>query len=275
MANQNDRDQGFFDKDTVMALMSELAEAMAADGIGAKIVIVGGGALCFVYDRQTTTDVDAAIYPKEAIAPYAAEIARRHDLRPDWLNDKAVGFFPHDDPVTIPVIAVGDVTVERVDTDVLLAMKLRACRPRKDLFDLAILLRRHDIRSLAEAEAWLDLARPVLPRRPGQRPGRRGSGAQRHNTAHQPAHQPGAGHPPGDHRPSLPALGGKRRRPLHPSHRSPRRPHHRTTGDKGPYTEIQLRMHNAPDAALRAPERRARSRRSAPLGVLVEPPSQP
>lgn len=156
MANHNDRDQGFFDKDKVMALMSELAEAMAADGIGAKIVIVGGGALCFVYDRQATTDVDAAIYPKEAIAPYAAEIARRHDLRPDWLNDKAVGFFPHDDPVTIPVIAVGDVTVERVDTDVLLAMKLRACRPRKDLFDLAILLRRHDIRSLAEAEAWLD-----------------------------------------------------------------------------------------------------------------------
>lgn len=136
--------------------MSELAEAMAADGIGAKIIIVGGGALCFVYDRQTTTDVDAAIYPKEAVARYAVEIARRHGLHPDWLDAKAVGYFPHDDPVTIPVVVVGDVIVERADTDVLLAMKLRACRPRKDLFDLAVLLRHHDIRSLAEAEAWLD-----------------------------------------------------------------------------------------------------------------------
>ena len=51
MANQDDRDPGFFDRDKVVAVMSELAEAMAADGIGAKIVIVGGGALCFVYDR--------------------------------------------------------------------------------------------------------------------------------------------------------------------------------------------------------------------------------
>jgi hypothetical protein len=54
------------------------------------------------------------------------------------------------------VVSVGDVVVERVDTDVLLAMKLRACRPRKDLFDLAVLLRHHDIRSVAEAEEWLD-----------------------------------------------------------------------------------------------------------------------
>lgn len=156
MAIQDDRDRGYFDRDKVVALMSELAEAMAADGIGAKIVIVGGGALCFVYDRQATTDVDAAIYPKETVARYAAEIARRHSLRPDWLNDKAVGFFPHDDPVTVPVVAVGNVIVERADTDVLLAMKLRACRPRKDLFDLAVLLRHHDVRSLVEAEAWLD-----------------------------------------------------------------------------------------------------------------------
>jgi hypothetical protein len=156
MTNHPNRTPSYFDRDQVMALMSELAQAMAADGIGAKIVIVGGGALSFVYDRQATTDIDAAIYPKQTVAPYAAQIARRHNLRPDWLNDKAVGYFPHDDPVTIPIVTIGDVTVERVDTDVLLAMKLRACRPRKDLFDLAVLLRHHDIRSLPEAEAWLD-----------------------------------------------------------------------------------------------------------------------
>jgi hypothetical protein len=39
---------------------------------------------------------------------------------------------------------------------VLLAMKLRACRPSKDLFDLAYLLRRCDVRSTEEAAAWLD-----------------------------------------------------------------------------------------------------------------------
>jgi hypothetical protein len=156
MASHDNLDWGFLDQEKVKVLMSELAEAMAADAAAAKIVIVGGGALCFVYDRQATTDIDAAIYPKETVARYAAKTALRHGLRPDWLNDNAVGFFPHHDPVTIPVVAVGEVTIERADTDVLLAMKLRACRPRKDLFDLAILLRRHDVRSLAEAEEWLD-----------------------------------------------------------------------------------------------------------------------
>jgi hypothetical protein len=58
------------------------------------------------------------------------------------------------------VIAVGNVIVERADTDVLLAMKLRACRPRKDLFDLAVLLRHRDVRSVVEAEAWLDRFSP-------------------------------------------------------------------------------------------------------------------
>ena len=94
MAYQDDRDLGFFDQDKVVALMSELAEAMAADGIGAKIVIVGGGALCFVYDRQATTDVDAAIYPKETVARYAAEIARRHGLRRTGSMTKPSGSSP-------------------------------------------------------------------------------------------------------------------------------------------------------------------------------------
>jgi hypothetical protein len=38
----------------------------------------------------------------------------------------------------------------------LLAMKLRACRPQKDLFDLAFLLRCCDVRSVEEAVDWLE-----------------------------------------------------------------------------------------------------------------------
>ena len=50
----------------------------------------------------------------------------------------------------------GTVRVEVAEPDFLLAMKLRPARPQKDLFDLAFLLRRCDVRSVEEADGWLE-----------------------------------------------------------------------------------------------------------------------
>lgn len=54
------------------------------------------------------------------------------------------------------VIEKGAVRVEVAEPEFLLAMKLRACRPQKDLFDLAFLLRRCDVRSVEEAVDWIE-----------------------------------------------------------------------------------------------------------------------
>lgn len=145
-----------FDRQSVEALMGELAARLASEGVAARIVLVGGAALTFRYDRQATTDVDASLHPAEEVLRHARAMAVEHGLRGDWLNDAAVGFFPHEDPETIEVTKVGQASVERMPSDVILAMKLRACRPRKDLFDIAVLLRDHDVRSVEEAEAWLE-----------------------------------------------------------------------------------------------------------------------
>ena len=53
------------------------------------------------------------------------------------------------------MIERGIVRVEVAEFEVLLAMKLRACRPQKDLAHLAFLLRRCDVRTVDEEVGFL------------------------------------------------------------------------------------------------------------------------
>jgi hypothetical protein len=78
-------------------------------------------------------------------------------LPDDWLNDEAALFLPVGGrpPGTI-AIERGSVTVTVAPPDLLLAMKLRACRPGKDADDIAILLRACDVRSVDEAVELID-----------------------------------------------------------------------------------------------------------------------
>lgn len=117
--------------------------------------------------------------------------------------------------------------MERADTGVLLAMKPRACRPRKDLFDLAVLLRHHDVRSVVEAEAWLDR---FFPEDQVKDPSIVEAALGAITLPTDPPHQPGAGHYPGDRGPPLPAVGYTRRRTLCSAARSPPRPLHYRSG---------------------------------------------
>jgi Nucleotidyltransferase of unknown function (DUF6036) len=136
--------------------LEDLAALLDETGVEARITLAGGAALTFYYDRQMTADVDAALYSSDDVLARARELAAKAGLREDWLNDAVVGFFPHEDVTGDVVIQRGGVSIEVASPEVLLAMKLRACRPVKDLFDLAYLLRRCDVRSTEEAAAWLD-----------------------------------------------------------------------------------------------------------------------
>lgn len=137
--------------------LEALVDGLTRAGAEVRILLVGGAALSFYYDRrQGTSDVDAAGRPRDLVLLHAAALAEEKGLRPDWFSEAATGFFPHEDITSHVVIEKGTVRVEVAEPEFLLAMKLRACRPQKDLFDLAFLLRRCDVRSVEEAVDWLE-----------------------------------------------------------------------------------------------------------------------
>jgi hypothetical protein len=146
--------------DDIRSLLSDLADVLTAEGVEAKVTLVGGAALALAhYDRHGTVDVDALIYPAEEVRRAAREVARLRGLRPDWLNNAAQAFLPVADFGEDPVFVdrYGTLIVDVATPRTLLAMKLRAARPAKDKDDIAILLRACDIHSVEEAGRHLEL----------------------------------------------------------------------------------------------------------------------
>ncbi|MEO7556086.1 MAG: hypothetical protein ABIV94_05725 [Acidimicrobiales bacterium] len=149
-----------FDTATAHALLTELAERLAARRVPSRIYVVGGAAMALAYydegERRLTNDIDASLAPAALITDEAVAIAAEHGLRPGWLNAKAVGFLPaHGRQEGVTIITRDHVRVEVAPPKLLLAMKLRAARLGRDDDDIAVLLRRCDIRSIDEARSLL------------------------------------------------------------------------------------------------------------------------
>jgi len=148
------------DTERLEALLTELADRLADRGIAANLYIVGGAALALCYyqegQRRLTNDVDASFSPVEEVANEAEALAEKYGLRPGWLNPKAAQFFPaHGLPEGSTVIERDRVAMVVGPPRLILAMKLRAARLGRDNDDVAVLIRRCDIRSVEEAEAVL------------------------------------------------------------------------------------------------------------------------
>ncbi|KJE77285.1 DUF6036 family nucleotidyltransferase [Ferrimicrobium acidiphilum] len=138
----------------LIVVLHELADALDAAGIEAQLYIVGGAAMVLGYSaRDVTRDVDAQYYPKNAINNVAAAIARRHHLPNDWLNDNAAMFISpvKDDEKRRLFLSKGSVTIQTASAEALLAMKIRASRPRMDNFDIAFLCEHLEITSIVQA----------------------------------------------------------------------------------------------------------------------------
>lgn len=146
-------------RNDIEALLGELDDEMTARGMTGTVELVGGAAMALAhYDRVGTTDVDGALHPSTEIIEVAEEIAERHGLRADWLNNRAQGFIPPGDTGDEPsVVRQGkSLTTMVVGAKTLLAMKLRAARPIKDVDDIAVLLRVCNITTLEQAQALMD-----------------------------------------------------------------------------------------------------------------------
>ena len=159
MATEDDS-TGLLDTERLEAVLTELANRLAARGIEAKVYVVGGAALALTYyeegERRLTNDVDASFFPADAVANEADALAAAYGLQPGWLNRKASQFYPaHGLPEGCAIIERDHVSIVVGPPRLILAMKLRAARLGRDNDDIAVLIRRCDIRSVAEAEAVL------------------------------------------------------------------------------------------------------------------------
>ena len=140
--------------DDIEELLHELARRLSARGITATIRLVGGAALVSRnYRTSATFDVDAVFQPEGPVLEVAAEIAAERNLPPAWLNSDAKAYIPFVDPTDwVELFRDGDVTVLTAPAKMLLAMKLKANRGRRDAEDIERLLAICRIRSVDQAQ---------------------------------------------------------------------------------------------------------------------------
>jgi hypothetical protein len=157
----DDTSTELFDAARLRALLEELARRLAGMGVEARVYVVGGAALALAYyeegERRLTNDVDATFFPIEAVSGVAEAIAEEHGLRTGWLSPHAGQFYPADGvPEGAPLMRRDGVEIVVGPARLILAMKLRAARLGRDNDDIAVLIRRCDIRSVHEAVDVLD-----------------------------------------------------------------------------------------------------------------------
>ncbi|WP_250445467.1 DUF6036 family nucleotidyltransferase [Actinotalea sp. C106] len=148
-----------FERDDLVDGLTELATALADDGVSATLRVVGGAALALHHmDRGVTADIDALLYGDgEAVRHHVTRIARTRGWPEDWLNDAVKAYLPlSGDPEWIQILVRDDVRVFVAPADMLLAMKLNAARGRRDSTDIAHLLDACSIRSVEAAEALFE-----------------------------------------------------------------------------------------------------------------------
>ena len=74
--------------------LRELADLLGDKGSPETIIVVGGALLAHYGIREGTRDVDSARQFDEELQSAVTEVAKRHDLAPDWLNARAAPFRP-------------------------------------------------------------------------------------------------------------------------------------------------------------------------------------
>lgn len=145
------------DREAIEAALRELDYELVRRGIaGAKLWACGGIVMVLeIESRDSTSDIDAAVWPRQEVLEASSAIAGRLGLREDWLNDKASAFYPDhaEQSWRRPPRRYGAVEVHLADDRMMLALKLRAGRGRLDRPDVVVLLERLGISGKEEALA--------------------------------------------------------------------------------------------------------------------------
>ena len=160
--------------DLVEALQ-ELVRELRAHNVRGEIRIVGGAALSLSYfDRDVTQDIDVINVrggDNEAVAQAARYVASKLDLNDDWLNFEVnqIDALPTlgQEVEWHTIYSSPEVTIQVASAEALLAMKLRANRPGRDVNDIRALLALVGITDIQSSETLYESFYPgdVLPDR--------------------------------------------------------------------------------------------------------------
>ena len=143
-----------FDKETLDRLLHKFLQELSDSGVRGTVKLVGGAALSLYYfDRDSTRDIDAGLPSDPRVKKAILKIAEDEGLKENWINSDAIlhfGFPPMD--FWEERERIGDVVLQVASPKLLLAMKLRASRGRRDFEDIQELLRLTEIKSLGEVD---------------------------------------------------------------------------------------------------------------------------
>jgi hypothetical protein len=146
-------------KAEIIAHFEEINQLLAAMNKHGSILMVGGAALALVHDaRSSTYDIDAVFQPSEEMRKIIKQIADKHGLDDDWLNDSVKGFLtPQMQDSQIVFHEYGNLTVSSLKPECLLAMKLTSARAlSKDMDDSIYLMGKLNIQSEDELFAIIE-----------------------------------------------------------------------------------------------------------------------
>jgi hypothetical protein len=159
----------------LLEALQELIRELRARNVAGEIRIVGGAALSLSYfERDVTQDIDLMNVrggDNEAVAEAARSVASRLDLNDNWLNFEVTQI---DALPTLgrevewhTIFSSAQITIQVASAQALLAMKLRANRPGRDVNDIRALLALVGITDVASAETLYESFYPgdVLPDR--------------------------------------------------------------------------------------------------------------
>jgi len=132
-------------------LLKELNAELERRGVTGEVGLCGGAVMCLVFKtRCATKDVDGIFAPAVEMREAIASVARKLDVREDWLNDAAKGFFPGDPPKE-DVVSYSRLRVWAPTAEYMLAMKCVSARyDSYDKDDLVFLISHLKLRSAAE-----------------------------------------------------------------------------------------------------------------------------
>ena len=159
----------------LLEALQELIQELRAHRHTGEIRIVGGAALALSYfERDVTQDIDVLTVRggnNEAVADAARAVADRLNLTEEWLNFEVTRV---DALPTLgrevewhTIYTSPDITIHVASAETLLAMKLRANRPGRDVADIRALLSVCTIAHIEDAATLYESFYPgdVLPNR--------------------------------------------------------------------------------------------------------------
>lgn len=149
--------------------LHELDTELCSYDAKGELCLFGGAVMCIVYQaRPSTKDVDAIFEPTSIIRSAAKQIADRHDLREDWLNDAVKGFVvPHSQRIFLDLPCL---KVYVPEPDYLLAMKAMAARvDTQDKNDIIFLIHELTITSAEDVFAIIENYYPRQQIKPATR----------------------------------------------------------------------------------------------------------